>query len=108
MPGLELGGDAKLQGFILGLFWGCFQDGHAWSPFIVAICMAQCITKLLPSILRRGQDSTRRMRGRAGATPQGVWAAESRTDGVAPARLTYLAAYQFCGLSLLWFCLVKG
>src|SRR5487761_1346872 len=33
MPGLELGGDAKWQGFILGLFWPCFEDWHRSSPF---------------------------------------------------------------------------
>ena len=45
--------------------------------------------------MERGQDDSRRMRDEGGSDPKNIGAAESRSNGVAPARSGVLAAFRF-------------
>jgi len=68
---------------------------HGWSPFIVAICIAQCITKLLVRLLQRGQDDARRMRDRAGATHGLSGRLKAELIGSLPPEVEVWAAFGF-------------
>ena len=92
----ELHRNAELQGFILGLLRWCFQDGQEWFPFVNASFVGGCITKWLSLVLQHGQGEARRMRDEGGSDPKCIRTAESRTDGVAPARSGSLGLVLVC------------
>ena len=46
--------------------------------------------------MQRGQDDARRMRDEGGSDPKNIWAAESRSNGVAPARSGSFGRIPFC------------
>jgi hypothetical protein len=96
MPGLELGGDAKLQGFILGLFRWCFQDWHDQSPLFIGEMHYGSQLKLHVRIQGRGQTLHAKRVMRAGVTPRRVSGRSCpKSLGSLPPEVEVLAAFRF-------------
>ena len=70
----------------------------AFSSFYNEVRSTRRITRTLLRLRRRGQNGSRSMRDRAGATPRTFWAAESRAMWVAPAQAAFFVRGLFSGI----------
>lgn len=70
--------------------------GTAGSPLFSQVVMHGALQIRCALSCKRGQDDARRMRDKGGSDPTHIRAAESRTDGVAPARSASLGRVPFC------------